>query len=160
MKEITKEGTKNGVWTLPFLMTLQEHMRHFCKDLPMIQYNPSRHHQRALRAHTKENSEEKYVETVKDEEMPQPKTSGRKRKASGISSTKAPPKYRSIVIESRVDMRNRMLQFLNTHHQAFNGNAPCELPNYLTEAETKAGAAGVRDDQEDQDVKTFGGDDL
>ena len=64
------------------------------------------------------------------------------------------------MIESRVDMRNRMLQFLNTHHQASNENALYELPKYLTEAEANAGAAGLRDDEEDQDVETFGGDDL
>ena len=112
-KEITKEGAKNGIWTLPILMLLQEHMRHFCKDLPMIQYNPSRHHQKALSKHIQANSEVKYLEPVKDEEIPLPKKSSHKRKASGISTTEEPPKYRTVVIEKRVPMRKAMLDFLN-----------------------------------------------
>ena len=44
--------------------------------------------------------------------------------------------------------------------QASNGNAPYELPKYLTEAEANAGAAALKDDEEDQEVETFGGDDL
>ena len=65
-----------------------------------------------------------------------------------------------MVIESRVAMRTRMLQFLNAHHQASNGNAQYELPKYLTEAEASAGAAALKDDEEDQEVETFGGDNL
>ena len=126
----------------------------------MIQYNPSRHHQKALSNHVKGNSEVKYAEPAKDEEMPQPKTFNRKRKASGISSTEEPSKYRTIVIESRVGMRTQMLQFLNAHHQASNGNAPYELPKYLTESEASTKAGGLKDDEDDADVKAFGEDDL
>ena len=87
--------------------------------------------------------------------MPQPRAN-RKRKASGIFSTEAPPKYRFIVIEKHVNMRKRMLHFLNKHHKAFNENAAYELFKYLTEEEAKNDDDGLRDDEEDQDVQSFG----
>ena len=108
----------------------------------------------------KENSEVKYLEPEKDEEMPQPKTSNRKRKASGICTSEEPAKYRTVVIESHVAMRNKMLEFLNKFHKATNGNAAYELPDYLTEAEARKAAGGLKDDEDDADVEAFGGDDL
>ena len=158
-KEITKEGTKNGAWTLPFIMMVQEHMRHFCKDLPMIQYNPSRHHQKALQKHVEGNSEQVWIETQKDAEMPQPRVN-RKRKATGISTTEAPPKYRTIVIEKRANVRKQMLAFLNKYHQGSNGEDEYEMPNYLKEEDTHDDDKGGRDDEGDDEVQSFGGDDL
>ena len=64
------------------------------------------------------------------------------------------------MIKSRVKMRNQMLQFLNSHYKAFNEDAAYELPKYLTEPEAEAEAAGLKDNEEDADVKSFGEDDL
>ena len=111
----------------------------------MIQYNPSRHHQKALSDHVKENSEVKYIKTAKDQEMPQPKTFNRKRKASGICSAEEPSKHRTIVIKKHVPMHTKMLRFLNAHHQASNENTAYELPKYLTESEASKEAGGLKE---------------
>ena len=135
-------------------------MRHFCKDLPMIQYNPSRHHQKALSKHIQDNSEVKYLEPVKDEEMPLPKKSSRKRKASGIFTTKEPPKYRTVVIKKRVPMRKAMLDFLNEFHKGTNGDAEYVLPEYLTEKNISTKSGDPKSDENNADVKAFGEEDL
>ena len=41
-----------------------------------------------------------------------------------------------------------------------NGDAEYELPKYLTESEASGEAGSLKEDEEDQEVETFSGDDL
>ena len=84
----------------------------------------------------------------------------RARTRASKEATEAPPKYRTIVIEKRANVRKQMLAFLNRYHQGSNGEAEYVMPNYLKEEDTRDDDKGARDDEEDDEVQSFGGDDL
>ena len=121
---------------------------------------PSRHHQNALQEHVNENTEDKYVEIKTDKEMPQTKASKRKHKSTGIFNTEEASKYRSIRVKKQAKMRTEMLNFLNLYHQSTNGNKEYELPKYITKAQVDLAPAKNKSDEDDEDLETFGGEDL
>ena len=58
-------------------------------------------------------------------------------------------------------MPRKAKQFrLNKYHQESNGEAEYVMPNYLKEEDTRDDDKGARDDEEDDEVQSFGGDDL
>ena len=57
-------------------------------------------------------------------------------------------------------MRKNMLDFLNAFHKGTNGDAEYELPEYLTEKDISTETGNPKSDENNAEVKAFGGEDL
>ena len=123
-----------------------DHMKVYSQDIPLPLFHPSRHHQNALTKSIASHTKFIYVESKPDKwlatEPAKPTAASKRRKGPKKTKIEQPPdKNIRIAVESRTNVRNAMLRFLNDHFTHENTDDDGNEMNYVFPTEIASAAA-------------------
>ena len=139
-----------------------DHIKAYSPDIPLPLFHPSRHHQKALAKSIENHTKFIYVASQPDKWLStkpaRPTAASKRRKGPKKEKIEQPPdKNVRIAVESRTNVRNTLLQFLNEHFTHENigddGNEmnyvfPDEIPSAAAREQNKEDSSDETDDEE------------